>query len=195
LNLGKNNISGEIPLFVGGEDVFRDRKWRLHSLPEFIRLLKSDAFGRRYYGGEVKDLEDIVKSNDMLWISSEAVNHFSELQEYVKAFNTGLSTEIFQPTLSDDPLSLIEKLKEHEQSKQNSFLTKELETMRRVPLSPIKQLKELQQTEQSAGRINDRNSILPTLMRSEKARRLIAIIGILLVVYDCLHQINDSKSY
>jgi hypothetical protein len=264
LNLGQNDISGEIPLIVG-EELNDDDPWlniehpwlniepilggwaefpelvdhlrfieglndgghQLHSLREFMRLLNSDEVfphkelyktlnfnvTKMFYR---KHFDYIMKSNDLLWINHKGSVLISTLQEiideYVKAEDNRLLTKAFQTTLSD-PVSMIEKLKEHEQAKQNR---KESENIRRHPRPFIEELKQrarrindrnsilplvkggkeakLQQTEQSAGRIHDGNSILPTLMRSEKARRLIAIIGILVVVYDYWNQREDSKS-
>jgi hypothetical protein len=199
LNLGQNDISGEIPLVVGEErndgghwfpvvlgeervEIRLDGQFvdfridnKLRSLRDFMRLLKSDeVFPHREFYKTLdlnvikmfyrKHFDYIMNSSDLLWISHKRKVLISTLQETIN---------------------------EYVKAEDNRLLTKAFQTMRRDPLPFINNLKELQQAEQNEGRINDRNSILPTVI---EYIRLIFYIWILSVVYDYLDRIDDSKS-
>jgi hypothetical protein len=117
LNLGQNDISGEIPLVIGEQR--NDDRHLLTNLREFV----SDASHRYRQRLDLraikmfyrKHFQYIMKSNDLLWVNLNTPVHLLELQkiidEYVKAEDNRLLTKAFQ-AMRREPLSMIENLKE-----------------------------------------------------------------------------------
>jgi hypothetical protein len=125
LNLGQNDILGEIPVVIGERR--NDGRYLMTNLREFVRLLNSDVSNRYRHRLDLraiktfyrKHFDYIMKSKDLLWISAntpvDVSWNFLALQEtineYVKAEDNRLLTKAFQ-TMQSDPLAFIRKLNE-----------------------------------------------------------------------------------
>ena len=118
MNLGQNNIYGEIPPVIGGGR--NDGGRSLTNLRQFISLFeptdpsfqelkqKIKKFFRKYRG--------INELNDLLWVDrsrsfSSTINLQEVMDEYIKAEENRLLTMIFQNVRKMDPVRFFETLK------------------------------------------------------------------------------------
>jgi hypothetical protein len=117
LNLGQNDISGEIPLGIGGSQ--DDGCTPLTNIREFIRMLDTTPNFLFRYGDIDESLrerfKDIKHSRDLFWLHPQQtywnpINLREFIDEYIKAEEKYLLTKIFQNVRKMDPVRLIERL-------------------------------------------------------------------------------------
>jgi hypothetical protein len=115
LNLGQNDLSGEIPLIIGEER--NDGRVPLTSVRDFFRLLSThdptlQDLRRHFISFLRKYIVQIEHSRDMLWIDSErsdwGTRNLQEIiNEYIKAQENHFLSKTFQNILMD-PVRLVD---------------------------------------------------------------------------------------
>jgi hypothetical protein len=120
LNLGQNDISGEIPLVIG--EGRNDGGSQLNSIREFINLLGASDSLFRYRDRDgslqlkfktfLREHSYIMDGKDLLWVDSgrsywDPINLREVIEEYIKAEEDRLLTKIYRSIRKMDPVLLI----------------------------------------------------------------------------------------